>query len=133
MKRHPLSQANARRGAAALGAVRAGLGVVAFVVPDRVVEPWVGPVVDPDKRAVLARALGGRDLALGLGTLAALGNPSTLRSWVIAGGLADAGDLAATLIGVRRLPWTGRVGVVAITAAAVVAAAVVVGGLDSDG
>jgi hypothetical protein len=129
MERHPLSQVNARRGAAALGAVRAALGVVAFIAPDRVVEPWVGPVVDPDKRAVLARALGGRDVALGLGALAALRGRSSLRSWVIAGGLADAGDLTATLMGLRRLPWTGRVGVVAITAAAVAGAAVVAVGL----
>ncbi len=59
-------------GAAALAAARTGIGVVALVCPEVVGRPWVGDAAGTAQGRVLARALGGRDLALGLGALAAL-------------------------------------------------------------
>lgn len=59
-------------GAAALAAARTGIGVVALVSPEVVGRPWVGDAAGTAQGRVLARALGGRDLALGLGALTAL-------------------------------------------------------------
>jgi hypothetical protein len=61
-----------RRGAVAVAVSRIGLGVVALTRPAVVARPWVGPSGESQAGRVLGRALGGRDLALGLGTLAAL-------------------------------------------------------------
>jgi len=61
---------------------------------------------------VFGRALGSRDLALGLGALAALARPSAAagpaRAWVGAGALADALDVAATVASWDELPQRSR-------------------------
>lgn len=61
-----------RRGATAVAASRVGIGVVAFAAPLLVSRSWVGRSGDGAPGRVLGRALGGRDLALGLGALIAL-------------------------------------------------------------
>lgn len=61
-----------RRGATAVAASRVGVGVVAFAAPMLVSRSWVGRSGDGTPGRVLSRALGGRDLALGVGTLIAL-------------------------------------------------------------
>ena len=61
-----------RRGATAVAVSRIGVGVVAFAAPALVSRSWVGGAGGGPSGRVLGRALGGRDLALGLGTLAAL-------------------------------------------------------------
>ena len=61
-----------RRGATAVAVSRLGVGVVAVAAPARVSRAWVGGAGGGPSGRVLGRALGGRDLALGLGTLAAL-------------------------------------------------------------
>jgi hypothetical protein len=114
----------ARRYAQGLAGLRILFGVLALLLPSRVTEPWVGPTVDEDKRAVLSRALGGRDLALGLGLVLAGRKDKPVRGWVEAGGLADAGDLVATLISFRHLPRLTRWGVLGMTAGAVATAGV---------
>jgi hypothetical protein len=55
---------------------------------------------------VFARALGARDLALGLGALNALriGDDEAARIWMAAHAIADGVDLVATLAAVRALP-----------------------------
>ena len=78
-----------RRGAVAVAVGRVGLGVVALTRPAVVARPWVGPTGESQAGRVLGRALGGRDLALGLGTLAALQSsagpgidqPAQCRGW----------------------------------------------------
>lgn len=120
----PIDYSDAVRGAEALALIRVGIGVAAWVMPDRITDPWVGPSDDPGPRAVLSRALGARDIALGLGALLAARNHRSVRGWVEAGGLADTGDLVATLISFRRLPRFTRWGLLAVTAGAVGAAAV---------
>ncbi len=64
-----------RRGATAVAVSRVGVGVVAFAAPALVSRSWVGGAGDGPSGRVLGRALGGRDLALGLGALAALRLP----------------------------------------------------------
>ena len=123
-----------RRGAHVYGvllaAIRTAFGAVALWSPERMALPWAGPT-DTAHNRLLGRALGARDLALGLGGLAAAGDSRQLRSWVIAGGLADAGDLAATVTNFKHIPKPGAVGVGLLTAGAVVAAALVAKGLSS--
>jgi hypothetical protein len=60
---------------------------------------------------VLGRALGGRDLALGLGALAAFNQADgedAASAWVAAGALCDALDVATTLAAWRELPRVTR-------------------------
>ncbi|MDR0343839.1 MAG: hypothetical protein LBI49_12190, partial [Nocardiopsaceae bacterium] len=61
-----------RRGAAAVAAGRVGLGLAALAWPAIPARPWVGAASGGLAARVFGRALGGRDLALGLGALAAL-------------------------------------------------------------
>lgn len=97
-----------RRGATAVAAGRVAIGVVALTAPPLIARPWIGPAADSAQARVLARALGGRDLALGLGALAALRFPESgagsAGAWVGAAAMADALDVAATAACWHRLP-----------------------------
>ena len=95
---------------------RIGLGVVAFLAPTLPSRPWVGGDADRPSAKTLARALGARDVALGLGTLLAQRHGSPVRGWLEASAVADAGDVVATLINWRSSPRFGRVGVLAAAA-----------------
>jgi len=103
-----------RRGATALAVGRMGLGAVALTSPVTVGRPWAGPSADSQAGRVLGRATGGRDLALGLGTLAALRRspgPEADRvaaAWVGLSGLCDGIDLLITVGSWRRLPARER-------------------------
>ncbi|HEX4062807.1 MAG TPA: hypothetical protein VHY58_17455 [Streptosporangiaceae bacterium] len=106
-----------RRGATALAAARTAIGVVALASPALVGRPWVGAAANGTPGRVLARALGGRDLALGLGTLAALQQiplagpdhcDSVAGLWVGLGAMADSLDVLATAIAWDELPSIGR-------------------------
>lgn len=90
------------------GLARAALGAAALVKPADVAGLWVGKVRPAHAGAVLARALGGRDIALGVGMATAAATGREVLPWIIAGGAADAVDTAATLVSWRRLPGRGR-------------------------
>ena len=118
-----LGRDQARQAAGALAATRVAIGIVAFIVPSVPARPWVGrgeaelPAV-----RLFARALGSRDVALGLGALIAFREGKPMRGWVEAGGLSDAGDALATLKAFRGLPKPTRWRVLAATVGAAVAA-----------
>ncbi len=103
----------ARGGAIAVAAARTALGVAALISPSLVARPWIGAAGGAPAR-VLGRALGGRDLALGLGALAALqqapGVPAAAGpgAWVGAGALSDSLDVLATATAWDELPAVGR-------------------------
>jgi hypothetical protein len=103
-----------RRGAAATAAGRVGLGLAALARPGLLTGAWVGPSGDGLAGRVLGRALGARDLALGLGTLAALRRPpgpgtdQAARAWVSLAALADGADLLVTVGSWGRLPARQR-------------------------
>jgi hypothetical protein len=98
----------ARRLALGVAAARIGLGVVAAVAPTVVARPWIGEEAHGPGAKVLGRALGGRDLALGLGPVLAARRDAPIRGWVEAAALADGVDTVATLVAFRRLPRRGR-------------------------
>ncbi|MGH9226190.1 MAG: hypothetical protein ACRD2W_20935 [Acidimicrobiales bacterium] len=98
----------------AFAAGRIGMGAVAVVAPKSALKRWLGPDgTRPDTR-LLARMLGARDVAIGIGTLFAVKHQSPVRGWLEAGALADAGDLAASVLGLRgglpRRPVLGTAG-----------------------
>jgi len=131
-------KAQLRRGAAAVAAARVAIGVAALVWPAVPTRPWVGTGTGTGEAAgagsaelasrVFGRALGGRDLGLGLGALVALGRLSgepeaeaeaeSASGWVAAGALADALDVATTLASWRELPRASRWLVIGSAAAA---------------
>lgn len=90
----------------AAGRVVAG---VALVFGARGALAWWTGSRDPGA-AVLVRAIGARDIALGLGGLAALRRGETARRWFEAAALADASDVACTILALRRDPVIGRAG-----------------------
>ena len=100
------------RGARAVAAARVVLGLTALAWPSVPARPWVGAAADDLAARVFGRALGGRDVALGLGALAALlrpaGEPGSASAWVAAGALSDALDVAASLASWRELPRMTR-------------------------
>lgn len=112
-----------RQGARAVAAGRVALGLTALAWPAVVARPWVGPAGGVTGR-VFGRALGGRDLALGLGALVALERQSDEASaWVAAGALSDALDVAASLASWRELPRLTRWLVLASAGGAAIAGA----------
>jgi hypothetical protein len=119
-----------RRGATLLAAGRVAAGVTALAWPSVLARPWVGAAADDLAARVFGRALGARDIALGLGALAALQRPAaqagetgSARAWVAAGALSDALDVAATVASWRELPRAGRWLVVATAGGAALAGA----------
>jgi len=110
---------------------RIAIGCTAVAAPTLMTRPWIGrAAASPDAR-LLARAMGGRDLALGIGTLRALGaEGAEARPWVALAGMADAVDACVTLRAFRRLPSPGRWAVLAATLGAAVVSFRVAAALD---
>ena len=110
-----LALSNAR-GRMAIGA--------ALVLAPRLAGPmWIGR--DADSRAVnvLARGLGARDLALGLGTAVALDRGAPVRGWLEVAALADGVDLVSTLLAGDSIPAGKRRAVVLIAGVSLIACA----------
>jgi hypothetical protein len=101
-----------RQGVTAVAAGRVALGVAALAWPSIPARPWVGAAADGVAARVFGRALGARDLALGLGALAALQGPAAeagpARAWVAAGALSDALDVVASVSSWGELPRVTR-------------------------
>jgi hypothetical protein len=102
----------ARYGATAVAAGRLAIGLTALAWPSVPSRPWVGAASDDLAAQVFGRALGARDVALGLGALAALrrtpAESGPASTWVAAGAVSDALDVVASLASWRQLPRTGR-------------------------
>lgn len=126
-----LSGSQARAVATAVAAARVAIGVGALVAPELLLRPWAGSGERGER--LLARAIGGRDLALGLGALLAMRHDSAVRGWVEAGGLADAVDAAVTAASWSSLPRRGRWVVLGAAGAGAVSARVVSRSVDDAG
>jgi hypothetical protein len=116
-----------RYAAVAVAAGRVGLGLAALARPSVPGRPWVGASAEELGAQVFGRALGARDLALGLGALTAARNPSAgsraAAAWYAAGALSDALDAAVTVAAWPRLPRATRWLIAAAAAGAAVAGA----------
>jgi hypothetical protein len=97
-----------------------------------VARPWIGDVSTGTASRLLARTMGGRDLALGIGALRALTlSDQEARPWVALGGAADAIDALATVIAFGSLPRRSRWGILVLTVGAAVVSMRVAVSLDS--
>ena len=115
MQARDLALSNAR-GRMAIGA--------ALVLAPRLAGPmWSGRDADSHAVRVLARGLGARDLALGLGTAVALDRGAPVRGWLEGAALADGVDLVSTLLAGDSIPAGKRRAVVLIAGASLIACA----------
>ncbi len=108
----------------ALGAVRLGVGAALVAAPGWAGRIWVGPGADGPGSKVFARALGARDVALGLRILQGAQKGEPVAHWVAAGFAADFADVAATIVAAKHLT-PGRRIAMPLIAGAVGAAGVV--------
>ena len=70
---------------------------------------------------LLARMVGGRDMALGLGVVIALDRGAPVRGWLEASSLADGVDLAGCLLARDEIPRVTFVNTVALAGGAALA------------
>lgn len=99
---------------AAAGA-RAAIGIALLAAPGLSAKRWLGDVSEEPGAQVAISGLGGRDLAIGLGTLWALGGRMRApRAWLVASSGADLADLIGTLRSRRGLSTAALVGTVAV-------------------
>jgi hypothetical protein len=112
---------------------RIGIGAGTVLAPSLLARPWIGADAAAPGSRLLARAMGGRDLALGVGALRGLGrSDGEARPWMALGGMADAVDALATMVAFGSLPRRRRWGILALTAGAAVVSTRVAVSLDAE-
>jgi hypothetical protein len=90
-------------------------GVAFIAKPTLMDRAWIGKQARLPGAQLLARAVGARDLVLGLGGLQAVArDDGSARPWLAAAGICDAVDFGATWAAGRRIPRQARIGVLAI-------------------
>jgi len=94
--------------ATAIALTRVVLGLAAVAAPGPAGRAWIGPGASGRDRAVILRALGGRDVALGVGALLALRAGREARRWLLMGAISDLVDTAASAAGFGALPERRR-------------------------
>ena len=84
-------------------------GATYLFAPEKAGDSWIGRVARRPGTQVMVRSQAARDIALGLGALAALGRrrDREARTWLAAHALADGVDTAATWAARNRLPKSG--------------------------
>jgi hypothetical protein len=89
---------------------------VAFIArPALLEQAWIGKQARLPGAQLLGRAVGARDLVLGLGGLQALVRENgSARPWLAGAGISDAVDFGATWAAGRAIPRHARIGVLAI-------------------
>jgi hypothetical protein len=90
-------------------------GVAFIAEPNLMERAWIGKQARLPGTRLLTRAVGARDLALGLGGLQAVTrNDGSARPWLAAAAVCDAVDFGATWTAGRGIPRQARTGVLAI-------------------
>ncbi len=117
----------------AFGVLRCGIGAVMLADPPRLARVLGVDTVTARQTGWLTMMIGGRELALGVGTLLALGGGGRGgRSWYAAQAVADGGDAVALALAIRANRVSTPVGVL-IVATAVGGSALDVIALRADG
>jgi hypothetical protein len=91
-----------------LSFVRLVIGAGIFLMPRRLGRWWTGEEDISTTSRMALRSLGGRDVALAVGTLIALENDGNVRGWLEAGALSDASDAVSTITNWGDLPSLRR-------------------------
>ncbi len=104
----------------ALAMTRVAVGAALLLAPGPVLKVWLGRAGPDAFSSLLARSVGGRDIALGVGTVFALRHRASVRGWLEALVLADAADALALLVACRHLP-RGRMVVAGLPSVAALA------------
>jgi hypothetical protein len=108
---------------------RAVFGVAFIAEPKLMDRAWIGKQARLPGAQVLARAVGARDLVIGLGGLQAVArDDGSAQPWLAAAAICDAVDFGATLTAGHKIPSRGRRGVLAIAAVFTVLSAVAAAG-----
>jgi len=104
----------------------------ALVLAPRLIGPmWIGDGADRPVVKMLSRALGARDLALGLGVAVALDRGAPVRGWLEGSALADGMDLFASLLAGDSIPRGKRRRVALLAGASLVGCVAVARALDT--
>jgi hypothetical protein len=119
----------ARDVARAIAAGRVLAGVAFIVAPGSAGRGWIGDDADRPGVRTIFRALGIRDLILGLLTLHVLDRPGVGSRTVATCAAADAVDFAATLAARDKLPPLAANGALAVAGGAAVAGVAVAAAL----
>ncbi len=101
------------------GRARASIGLALFLFPELAGRIWLGRATQLPPTKTALRAVGGRDLAIGLGMVSAAKRGGSIPRWLIAGSIADSADAVATLMSYRDLPARRRLAIVLTAALAV--------------
>ena len=107
--------------AQARGRIAFGLGFL--LLPGLTGRMWIGRDADRTGTKLFIRAMGARDLAIGLGVVIAIDRGAPVRGWLEASTLADLADFAATLIARDELPAAAVPQALAIAGGSAVTAA----------
>jgi hypothetical protein len=104
-----------------LAAGRLAIGALLVAKPQsQVGTGWIGEDAKRPTAAVVIRAVGARDMALALGTLATRRSGGPLKPWLLAATLADATDLVATLAAGRAVSKSSKALIALLAGGAVV-------------
>lgn len=98
------------------GVTRLAIGALTVAAPSLVAKVWLGRGAQDSAARIGLRGLGGREAAIGLGTLVALERKAPVRGWLEAGALADAADAFGVVAQRRSLPaarWLLAAGIAA--------------------
>src|SRR5829696_75802 len=108
---------------------------VAFIAEPKLMErAWFGRQARLPGAQLLARAVGARDLSLGVGGLQAVTrNDGSARPWLAAAAACDAVDFGATWTAGRGIPRQARSSVLAIAGVSSVLSAIAAVGLGRSG
>lgn len=101
----------------AFGALRCAVGAVMLADPPRLARLLGVDSVTARQTGWLTMMIGGREVALGVGTLLALGSGRDGRSWFAAQAVADGGDAVALALAIRAGRVSTPVGAVIVAAA----------------
>jgi hypothetical protein len=93
----------ARDLAVGLAGGRVAIGVVSLLLPGVVGRAMMGPDGDSGGARLFLRVVGARDLALGVGVLAALDRDAPVRGWMRASAVVDGLDAAGSLLARNHL------------------------------
>jgi hypothetical protein len=122
----------ARSAATLIGAGRVAFGAALILAPRAVGRGWIGEAAGTAGGKVAVRAVGARDVILGLGGLVALRRGGPARGWLEAGAAADIADLAIAIGAFGKLPPLGRIITILLAGGSAVASALFARRIDDD-